>query len=105
AVVLAGAEAAGDGRRRQRGPAIAAAPAGEAVDDAALGVGRFLQILDAPVDDLLGHDDAGVAGGADGLHLRDRDRAFVEIAAVHGRHVAPAAAVGLRLARISHRAR
>src|SRR5262249_20991431 len=97
-IVLAGAEAAGDGRRGQGGPAVAAAAAAEAVDDAALGVGAVGQVLDRLVDDLLGHDDAGVAGGAQGLQLGDGDRALVEVAAVGRGDVAPAAAVGLGLA-------
>src|SRR5438876_228456 len=82
------------------GPAIAAPTASQAVNDPALAVGRFLQILDAALDDLLGHNDTGVAGRPDCLHLGDGHGAFVEVAAVHRRHVPPSAAVGLRLARV-----
>src|SRR5579885_80983 len=96
-VVLARGEAAGDGRGSQGRPAVAAAPAAEAVDDAALGVGAVLQVLDALVDDLLGNDDARVARRPQALHLRDGDGAFVKAAAVRRRDVAPAAAVRLCL--------
>ena len=46
----------------------------------------------------LGHGDAGVAAAAQPLHLGDRGRAFVEVVAVLGADVAPAAGLGLRLA-------
>src|SRR5262249_34943975 len=85
--------------------AVAAAAAREAVDHAALAVGRFLEVLDAAVDDFLGNHDAGIASRANGLHLRDGHGAFVEVAAVHRRDVTPTTAIGLGLAAICYRAR
>src|SRR5262245_44073497 len=104
-LVLAGGEAARDGRRGQGRPAVAAAAAAEAVDHAALGVGGVGQVLDRLVDDFFRHHDAGVAGGPDRLELGDRHRALVEVAAVGRRHVAPATAAGLGPAAELHRPR
>src|SRR5262249_9158100 len=59
-----------------------------------------LEVLDAVLDGVIRDDDAGVAGSAEGLHLGDGHRALVEVAAVLGRDVAPAAAAGLRVARV-----
>src|SRR5262245_39649753 len=101
ALVLARVEAAADRRRRQRRPAVAAAAApGQAVLHAALVVGAVLEVLDAVLDRLARDDDAGVARGAQGLHLRDGDRALVEVVAVLRADVAPAATVRLRVARV-----
>src|SRR5207248_3062386 len=60
---------------------------------------RFGQILDGVLDGVGRNLDAGVAGGAERLQLRDGDRALVELVAVLGRDVAPAAARGLGFAR------
>src|SRR5205823_745292 len=92
-----GAEHAGHGRGRQRG-SFAAATALKTVDDPAPAGGAVLQILLRLVDDALGDDDAGVASGAEALHLGDSDGAFVEVAAVGRGDVAPAAAGCLGLA-------
>src|SRR5205823_10750943 len=99
-VVLAGVEAARDGGGGQRGPLgpVEGAAVGQAVDDAAAGRGALLEVVVGVVEDFLGDDDAGVAGGPQPLHLGDGDGAFVEAVAVGRRDVAPAAAVGLGLA-------
>src|SRR5262249_45615314 len=101
-LVLAGAEQAGDGRRRQ-GRALAAdrrprAAAAEAVDDAAA-VGRgVLQVVVRLLDDGLGDGDAGVARRPQRLRLRDRHRPLVLVVAVLGGGVEPAALGGLGVA-------
>src|SRR5262249_126551 len=89
----AGAEAAADAGRGQRGQPRAA-PAvvhAELVADPAVLAGAVAEILLGLLDAVAGDDDAGVAGGADGLHLGDGDRALVEVGLVLGGHVAPAA--------------
>src|SRR5438128_5798157 len=100
-VVLAGVEAAGDGRRRERGLAAAHGPAAglrQAINHAAVVRGGVFQVLDRLVDRALGHGYAGVLGGAERLHLRHRDRALVGVMAVGGRGVIPTAPGGLSLA-------
>ena len=87
-VVVAGVEQAGDGRGRDRRPA--AAPLGTVLH-AAVGQRAFADVVDGLVDDFLGHGNAGVAAAAQPLHLGDGGRAFVEIVAVLGADVAPAA--------------
>ena len=66
ALVLPGAERAGDGRGGERRPLLAVdggpAAAGVAVDHAALGRGAGFEVVGGLVDDLLRHGDAGVAG-------------------------------------------
>src|SRR5262249_47272330 len=99
ALVLAGAEAAADRRRRQGRSARAAATTtpGQAVLHAAVGVSGVRKVLDALLDRILGDDDAGVTRRPQALHLRDGDRALVEVGAVLRRDVAPAATRGLRV--------
>src|SRR5262249_31014951 len=67
ALVLAGAEAAGDRRRGQRRPLAADggfhAAAAQTVDHAAALRGGVAEVINRLVDDLLGHRDAGVAAG------------------------------------------
>src|SRR5262249_58823005 len=88
--VLAGAEHGGDGGDGDGRP-LAAAAALEAVDHAAAGGGALAQVLVGLVDEFLGDDDTGVAGGAEGLDLGDRHRPLVEVVTVAGRDVPPAA--------------
>src|SRR5262249_33309056 len=94
-VVITGGEAAGDGRRRQRRGAAAAATLRQAVHDAAVAAGRVVEVLLRHLDGLGRDLDAGVAGSAKRLYLRDGHRALVEAAAIARRDIAPAAAVGL----------
>src|SRR5262249_36323608 len=54
------------------------------------------------VDDFLGNGYTGVAATAKPLHLSDCRRTLVESVTVLGAHVAPAAGVGLGLARELH---
>src|SRR5262249_18569655 len=85
-LVLAGGEAGRDGRRRQGGPFAAGhgahAAAAQAVNHTAVGGGGLLQVLAALVDDRLGHRDAGITTGTQGLELGDGHRALVGVAAV-----------------------
>ena len=75
-----------------------AAAVARAVGDAAVGILAVVDVFLGVVDDFAGHDDAGVAAAAEALHLRDRGGAFVEVVAVLGADVAPAAAGRLGLA-------
>src|SRR5262249_4021499 len=92
-LVFAGVEEAGDGGGGDGRPLRARA---EAVVHGPVGTRALFQILVGFLDGLLGHRDAGVAGGAERLHLRDRDRAFVVVAAFGLGDVIPATAAGLR---------
>jgi hypothetical protein len=94
ALVLAGAEAAADGRRGDRRaplPLGRDAAAGVAVDHASIGGGAGFEVVHGLVDILLRDRDAGVLGGAQALQRGDRDRALVEVAAVLRADVAPTA--------------
>src|SRR5205823_4577359 len=81
-LVLAETEPASDRRRGQRRTLVPPAHA-EAVNDAAPGTRRLLQVQDRLVDDRAGYADAGVPGGPQRLHLRDRHRPFIEVIAFH----------------------
>src|SRR5262249_6683856 len=108
-LVLAGAEQAGDGGRGQRRPFAAdrgpGAAAAQAVHHAAVGRGAVLQVVVALLDDRLGDRDAGVAGRPQGLHLGDRHRALVGVAASGLGGVVPAALRGLGVADVLDRPR
>src|SRR5262249_53122946 len=71
-----------------------AAPA-EAIYHAAVWRRRVFQVLVGLLDHLLVHRDAGVAAGPQRLHLRDGDRAFVLVVAVHLGGVEPPPLCGL----------
>src|SRR5260370_30689 len=99
-VVLARAERTGNGRGRERRPfgAVERRAVGKTVNYAAASRRAVLQIFVSLIDDRLGDRDAGIAGGAERLHLGDGHRAFVKAAAVGAGNIAPTAARRLRLA-------
>jgi hypothetical protein len=70
-----------------------------AAAEIAVGQRAAVNVGDRLVDDLPRHRDAGVAAAAEPLHLRDRGGALVEVVAVLGAHVAPAAVLRLGPAR------
>src|SRR6185437_10489873 len=84
-IVIAKTKTTSDGCRRQGRPALTTAAAAERVDDASLAIRGIVQILLGHLDGFLRHDDAGVARGAQRLNLRDRHRAFIEVATLFGR--------------------
>src|SRR4029077_12482193 len=89
-VVLAGVEGTGDGGGGKGGP-VAPAARRQAVNHAAALRRTLLEVFLRLLDDALGDDDAGVAAGAQRLHLGDGRRALVAVAALLARRVIPAA--------------
>ena len=77
-VVLAGVVKGGDGGGGNG--KVSAAAGAEGIADAPLrGLAHF-EVFDAAFDDAFGDREAGVAGGAEALHLRDGDGAFIAAA-------------------------
>ena len=73
--------------------ALVDAAAGVVVNDAAVGGGTGVEISDGLVDRFLGDLDAGVPRRPQPLQRRHRHRTLIEVRAILGTHVAPAADV------------